>query len=309
MVSVLIPTYQHAAFIEDALRGALGQVTPFPFEIIVRDDASTDGTADIIRDIADRYPRIVRSVLESENRWAQVAPIDALLPLARGPFIAICEGDDYWVDPRKLATQVATLTANPDVVLSWHDYVFVVDDVITHRRASHKLVDYDRDALLQGPGLRLSSLCFRNEALPDDHPAFQHIRVSADRFLITRLGLHGGARFDASISPNVYRVHDGGAWSGRGSRERDALQVTETLWRGLWFLDHDHTEAATYCFSEAAGRLLRSAAAWDAAVPLSVLEPSIRESSVLDTVRLLLASWRPRSSHQGRSVRGHTRKD
>lgn len=97
VVSIECATYQHVTFIEDALRGFLGQDTDFPFEIPVRDDASTDGTADIVRDYAERYPSIIRAVLKTENRWPEVGPRQVLEPMVRGDFVARCEGDDYWL--------------------------------------------------------------------------------------------------------------------------------------------------------------------------------------------------------------------
>ena len=109
VVSILCPTYQHVDFIEDALRGFLGQDTDFPFEILVRDDASTDGTAEIVRDYAERYPNIIRALPETENRYSEVKPLQALGPMVRGEFIAICQGDDYWIDPTFLAKAVARI--------------------------------------------------------------------------------------------------------------------------------------------------------------------------------------------------------
>ncbi len=116
LASILCPTFQHADYIRDALDGFLGQETDFPFEIIVRDDASTDGTRDIIRSYADRYPSIIRAVVETTNNWPQVVPHEVMLPLAGGRYLTICEGDDYWVDPEHLSRSVRTLLADPGTV-------------------------------------------------------------------------------------------------------------------------------------------------------------------------------------------------
>jgi glycosyltransferase involved in cell wall biosynthesis len=105
--------------LENALRGFIGQVTTFPFEIIVRDDASSDGTSDIVREYAARYPNIIRSVLEKENQYSKgVRATPVLVNLARGQYVALCEGDDYWITSDKLEKQVQLLRDHPQASMS-----------------------------------------------------------------------------------------------------------------------------------------------------------------------------------------------
>jgi glycosyltransferase involved in cell wall biosynthesis len=119
VVSVCCITYNHESFIEDALLGFLKQETEFPFEILVHDDASTDRTAEIILHYAKEYPRIIKPIFQLENQYSKL-PIIAprfLYPSAKGEFIAICEGDDYWVNPQKLKMQVAEFKKDERVTL------------------------------------------------------------------------------------------------------------------------------------------------------------------------------------------------
>ncbi len=103
----------------------MNQQTDFDFEVLIHDDCSPDGTADIIREYAERYPDIIRPMYETENQYSQGKPIGTQvwnLPRARGKYIAICEGDDYWTDPLKLQKQVDFLEANPEYGMCYTDF-------------------------------------------------------------------------------------------------------------------------------------------------------------------------------------------
>ena len=119
MVSICCATYNHGEYVEDAICGFLAQETDFSFEIIIRDDASEDRTTAIVFDYASRYPNIVRSVINKENEFRKgVRPIHVWPKLASGRYLAICEGDDFWISPHKLQRQVDLLERHQDAVMS-----------------------------------------------------------------------------------------------------------------------------------------------------------------------------------------------
>lgn len=122
MVSVLCTAYNHEKFIRDAIEGALRQKTSFPYELIIHDDASTDKTAEIILEYADKYPKVIRTILQKENKFHthHIYP-DFLFPEVRGKYIAVCEGDDYWSDENKLQTQVDFLESHQEYSLCMHN--------------------------------------------------------------------------------------------------------------------------------------------------------------------------------------------
>jgi glycosyltransferase involved in cell wall biosynthesis len=118
LVSVLCITYNHRSYIAQCLDGILNQQTRYPFEIIVYDDASTDGTSDIIREYERKFPGIVKPILQSENQYSKgIRTIIAsfMLSVAQGKYLAICEGDDYWTDRKKLEHQIALLESDLEI--------------------------------------------------------------------------------------------------------------------------------------------------------------------------------------------------
>ena len=117
IVTVICVTYNHAAYIRDALEGFVMQKTDFPFEVLVHDDASTDGTADIVREYEKKYPGIIRGIYQKENQYSKGVAIskEFIYPQVRGKYVALCEGDDYWTDPLKLQKQVDALEAHPEL--------------------------------------------------------------------------------------------------------------------------------------------------------------------------------------------------
>jgi len=117
-------TYNQKNYIKNALDGFLIQKTNFPIEVVVHDDASTDGTTEIVRDYVQKYPEIFTPMIETENQWKKggLKRIIALMneKHRRGKYIAFCEGDDYWTDENKLQRQVDFLDNHQDYSMCFH---------------------------------------------------------------------------------------------------------------------------------------------------------------------------------------------
>jgi glycosyltransferase involved in cell wall biosynthesis len=127
VVSVCCITYNHEPYIEDALEGFLIQETDFPFEILIHDDASTDRTAEIIRSYETRYPSVIKPIYQRENQFSQgKKPSVFTFKKAQAEFIAMCEGDDYWIHPRKLQNQLEKIE-DYNVDFCFHD-AYVIDE-------------------------------------------------------------------------------------------------------------------------------------------------------------------------------------
>lgn len=123
LVSVVCTTYNHEQYIKDTLEGFVSQETDFEYEVLVHDDASTDRTADIIREYEKNYPDIIHGIYQRENQYSKNVNIlnDIIMPKTRGKIIAYCEGDDYWCDNHKLQLQVTSLLNNPECVACTHN--------------------------------------------------------------------------------------------------------------------------------------------------------------------------------------------
>ena len=126
MVSIHCLAYNHEPYIRECLDGFIMQKADFRFEAIVHDDASTDGTADIIKEYAEKYPEIIKPIFEIENQYSKSdgAISKIMREHTHGKYIAICEGDDYWIDPYKLHKQVSFLEENPDYGMAYSKAYF-----------------------------------------------------------------------------------------------------------------------------------------------------------------------------------------
>ena len=113
LVSVRMSTYNHEKFIAQAIEGVLMQKTNFLFELIIGEDCSTDRTREIVVDYANRYPEIIKPILHEKNVGSKLNG-RACKAACRGKYIAICEGDDYWIDPLKLQKQVDFMESHPE---------------------------------------------------------------------------------------------------------------------------------------------------------------------------------------------------
>ena len=126
LVSIWCIAYNHELYIRDAIESFLIQKVDFNYEIIIHDDASTDKTAEIIKEYEQKYPNLIYGIYEKENQYKQnISNMSWLLNMeynvCRGKYIAICEGDDYWTDCHKLQLQVNYMETHPECILSLHN--------------------------------------------------------------------------------------------------------------------------------------------------------------------------------------------
>lgn len=116
IISISCITFNHAPYIRQCIDGFLMQKTDFSFEVLIHDDASTDGTEEIIREYEAKYPDIIKPLYEKENQYikGRKGSLVFNFPRAKGKYVALCEGDDYWTDPLKLQKQVEQMEKYPE---------------------------------------------------------------------------------------------------------------------------------------------------------------------------------------------------
>ena len=234
LVSILCTAYNHEQYIRSALESFVSQKTDFAFEVLVNDDASSDGTAAIIREFAEKYPEIIRPFYQVENQFSKgIGYIyeNIFYPKARGKYFAFCEGDDYWTDESKLQRQADFLESHPDYSACVHNTTLHFcngsrpDELLIPSRGDHEVL-YEN--VIRGPidAYHTSSLMARREIITQT-PDFYRAATAhgfADYAWALLLRLNGGIWFiDRSMS--VYRLFSNqAAWTSGVDRQYDKLK-------------------------------------------------------------------------------------
>lgn len=235
-LSVCCVTFNHAAYIKKALDGILMQETTFPVEILIHDDASTDGTADIIRSYQSKYPSLFKAILQTKNQFSQgIKPGISLRSKAEGDYLAFCEGDDYWTDKNKLEKQVSYMREHPEVVLTFHDVMQVDKAGNTLSESKIKSVmGKDQPAKLNNFELIAQSLIPTVSAVFRTVPVVIGPRgrrvVNGDTYLFAMLARFGNMH-DMCECMAAHRDHEGGVWSSIpvGARAKVQLHTSEAI--------------------------------------------------------------------------------
>lgn len=197
-VSVLCITYNQEDYIEQAIKSFLAQKTDFAFEILIHDDASTDGTAQIVRKYERLYPNMIRAIIQTENQHSKGVKITSgiLTPLAKGKYIAVCEGDDFWTDENKLQKQYNYMEQNPECSMCIHDgWIISADEkIVFHSKPLSKCeCIYGIEDAIMGLGIQAvtNSFFYRTEIAKLPMPEYMRIAPTGDYGRAIENALHG----------------------------------------------------------------------------------------------------------------------
>lgn len=220
LVSVCCITYNHVSYISEGIDSFLMQETNFPFEILVYDDASTDGTEQIVLEYVEKYPGIIRAVIQTENQYSKVGLkiTNLLFSKAKGSYIALCEGDDYWTDRTKLQKQVQFLEDHPEYVITYTNSQAFNEKGPVNIDFGGAKRDVSADELKKGIPIYTLTTCFRNviEGMPMDLLSAK----LGDIIIWSLLGAYGKGKYLADILPAAYRVHEEGVFSMQSEQQK-----------------------------------------------------------------------------------------
>ncbi|MFJ2683763.1 glycosyltransferase [Pseudomonas sp. NPDC087342] len=227
-MSILLVTYNHEAYITRALESIFNQDYPGLIELVIADDASTDGTLELIRAYEGRDTRFVFSYLSSVTNHGITKNYQRGFAACTGPYVAVLEGDDYWISPKKLSRQASFLSEHWECDLCSVNYlVFYEESAMFTERTTigtgYRLLTA-RDLIADNLVGNFSTCMYRRAAL-ESLPAELFDVRSYDwivNICVARTSMIGFIEEPMS----VYRVHSSGAWSNYQQLEKLQLQLS-----------------------------------------------------------------------------------
>ena len=229
LVSVCVVTYQHRKFIRQCLEGIVSQNTNFYFEVIIGDDGSVDGTSEICQEFQRKYPELIKLTIydrsiDRSDYGSSPGRYNGMhtLAQAKGKYIAMCEGDDYWTDTTKLQQQIDFLEQNPDFSICFHSVAvdngngLFKDTITTVKKSESSLFD-----LASGNYIHTPSVIYRN-LFPERFPECFYKMAAGDYFLHLYLAQTGKIKYIDKVMA-AYRVHEDSYWSSKPQLERTLL--------------------------------------------------------------------------------------
>lgn len=226
LVSVCIQTYQHSPFISECLDSILCQKTDFPFEVLLGEDCSTDGTREICIEYAEKHPDKIRLFLHTRDTVIYINGnatgrynFTNNLTHAKGKYIALCDGDDYWTDTNKLQRQVDFLEANDDYAVCFHNAKILKDGTLVDNYLKNRVAETTTILDLAQNNYIYTASCLVRNCFSGCLPDFFYTSPVADYPFLMIAALNGKIRYIDNVM-SVYRIHDGGIWSVKTKLER-----------------------------------------------------------------------------------------
>lgn len=252
-VSVIVQTFQHAAYIAQCLDGILMQKTDFPFEILVGEDESTDGTREICIEYAKKYPDKIRLFLHSRENVIFInnhpsGRFNLLWNLyhAKGKYIAWVDGDDYWTNPSKLQKQVDFLEKNSKYSMTCTNFSVVdekgnlIEKTGWGKKQQKPVISHLN--MLEYYTPKTLTAVIRKQALSNEFPDYSIQCPNGDSFFFSFASQSGPARF-LNINTGCYRVNKGGIWSMKTGVKQNEMKYTTFIQLKKYFTKPEEQKA------------------------------------------------------------------
>jgi len=262
LASICTRTYNNEKFLPETLDSILMQETNFPFEMIVDDDCSSDKTAEVLKEYMKKFPNIIKTNLRKKNVGLRINFVENL-QRAKGKFIALCDGDDYWTDSLHLQKQVNFLQKNDDYVLAYTAMETFHEEGTAERNVICGTGDKESLELqkhLLGTGS--CTVCFRNLDIIQNYPFEYHCSPSNDHFLWSILGEFGKGKFLSDISAVKYRLHNDGDYTGKTVAKRHALHHQTDFSLYMYYLRIGNTYMSEYFHEQVIFHSLKERGKW-----------------------------------------------
>lgn len=235
LVSIVCTAYNHEKYIADAIESFLMQEMDFEYEILIHDDASTDRTPEIIKQYESKYPDLIKPIYQTENQYSKGVKIWHFnMERAKGKYIAVCEGDDYWTDPYKLQKQVDYMEKHPECSMCVHAVYKVSPEktkMKSHVRPNRGNKVFIVEEVIEGSGgLFATNSILYPVVFGENRPDFYENAPVSDYPLAIYLALQGTVYYiDEFMS--AYRVGVKDSWSSRmsSSIERCVAHYNKTM--------------------------------------------------------------------------------
>lgn len=229
MVSISCLVYNHGKYLRKTLEGFVNQKTNFKYEIVIHDDASTDNSAEIIKEYCDKYPDMFVPIFQTENQYSKGVAISKkfIHPKYRGKYVAFCEGDDYWCNENKLQMQVDYMEQHPDCSMCVHDTLRITgegESLHQYVNGSRRNQDYSAKDIIKadGGGLFQTSSFLTKTEIIRERPSKYNVHGVGDYPMAIYAGVSGYVHYIGQVM-SCYRVGHTGSWGTKTHTNKQFL--------------------------------------------------------------------------------------
>ncbi len=232
-VDVLLTTYNQKKYIIDAVESILAQKADFSWQLVISDDGSSDGTREILEEYQEKFPKKI-NLLPREKNQGRFKNLEKLMKTAKADYLALCAGDDYWLDEKKLQKQIDFLEENPDYSICYTRYREEREKYgISVIKPTWKEMFFESktniENFLKRWRIASSSMVFRSSSF-ENFP-YEKYKFLEDTHLVYYSMLQGKGKILNFIG-TVYRIHDTNVYASKD--EITQMVINQKVFKDLY---------------------------------------------------------------------------